>query len=194
MLDVRASILPAAGKISQTPPIGMADKVVLTIVIAVITSLVLLAGLRGGEGDQPTQTPAPTVSRIPSSSTPPPTLEPTPLPTPPATATASEVFSPLRFCTEQEFDQRIKRCTRSRQLFTGVVERLFVSWTPSKSYKGATFLKKWYLDGNWFLDSESRNEYAYLEVETRPSLKPGKYNVEVYVAGDLIQSGSFRIR
>ena len=100
----------------------------------------------------------------------------------------------LSFCAEHEFDQATKKCVTSKKLFIGIVKRLYVSWTPSESYKGSSFTKKWYIDDHLILIHESTSEYGYLEVVTLDSLKPGDYVVELYVTDVLIQNGTFQIR
>jgi hypothetical protein len=107
---------------------------------------------------------------------------------------APNTFSELSFCYEDELSRLSKKCTRHRTVFTGIVERLYATWTPSEKYRGASFLKKWYIDGNFIFESESTNEYAYIEVDTRTSLKPGKYTVDVYVDDTLVARGDFEIR
>lgn len=75
-----------------------------------------------------------------------------------------------------------------------MVPKIYISWTPSPALQGVTYLKKWYFNGEQFLDSESTNHYAWLEVDTRVSLKPGYYIVELYASGDLLQRNGFTIR
>lgn len=131
-------------------------------------------------------------------STPMPTSIPRPLPTPTSTSTATRgagrTTSALIFCTEADFDTTTQQCTRSQLLFTGMVPKIYISWTPSPALQGVTYLKKWYFNGEQFLDSESTNHYAWLEVDTRVSLKPGYYIVELYASGDLLQRNGFTIR
>ena len=63
----------------------------------------------------------------------------------------SQDFSPLIFCDPDEFNTSVGECKRYRTLFSGVVESVYVSWTPPASYKGSEFTRKWYLDGLHFL-------------------------------------------
>ena len=117
-----------------------------------------------------------------------------PAPAPTKARVLPSTFSSLSFCYEREFNQLSKKCTRHRDIFTGTVERLYVSWTPNAKHDGASFLEKWYFNGHFIFDSESSNEYAYIEVDTRESLKPGEYMVDVYVGETLVARGSFEIR
>lgn len=103
-------------------------------------------------------------------------------------------FGQLVFCYENEFQQKNKQCISSRNEFSGVIRILYVSWTPSLEKKGALFKRIWYLDGIVFLTSENHNEYAYLSVDKRNSLKLGNYTVQLYVDGVMVQQGSFTIR
>lgn len=149
---------------------------------------------------------SPTPTHIPPTvtSTPlPPTATPLPTntPQPPNTPTLapqednSKTFGPLRFCREEDFDQVTKRCTKSQNVFTGQVKIVYVSWEPSSDKKGSLFKRKWYLDDDEpFLITENANEYAYLAVNTRESLKPGSYLVELYIGDELVQTGQFVIK
>jgi hypothetical protein len=112
----------------------------------------------------------------------------------PSSVSGADRFSALSFCYENELTKLSKKCARRRTVFTGTVERLYATWFPSAEYRGATFLKKWYIDGNFIFESESANAYAYIEVDTRDSLKPGKYLLELYVDDTLVAQGNFEIR
>lgn len=107
---------------------------------------------------------------------------------------ASSDFSPLIFCYAEEFDEIAGACTRYRTQFSGVVKSVYVSWKPSAAYRGAEFTKVWYLDGQQFLVSSSKNEFGYIEVDTRGSLKPGQYQLDLFANGVLVQQAIFTIR
>ena len=106
----------------------------------------------------------------------------------------NEEFAPLTFCTENDFDFAKQVCTTSETVFTGIVKSVHLSWDPPNQYHGKLFKRVWYLDGNQFLVNENYSSYAYIEVATRNSLKPGKYLVELFVEEKLVQSGSFEIQ
>ena len=143
----------------------------------------------------PTETPTP--PQVQSTATPLPTNPPQPTMTPTLASEigVSQTFGSLRFCKEKDFDQTTKRCITSQNLFTGKVEIVYVSWEPSPDKVGSLFKRKWYLDDDKpFLVTENENEYAYLAVSTRESLKPGSYLVELYVGDELVQTGRFIIK
>jgi len=106
----------------------------------------------------------------------------------------STSFGELIFCSRDNFDSTKRSCLKSTKIFEGVVEILYLSWVPSEEYVGASFKRIWYIDGIEFLTRENNNEYAYLEVSQRKSLKPGQYTVKLYANGTLIQTGDFTIR
>jgi len=106
----------------------------------------------------------------------------------------SSSFGPLVFCDRDNFDSNQQSCLESKNTFEGVVEILYLSWVPSEEYMGASFKRIWYIDGIEFLTTENSNEYAYLEVRQRRSLKPGQYTVELFANGSLVQTGNFIIR
>ena len=120
--------------------------------------------------------------------------QPVPAPASTQRAGSTNVFSGLSFCYEREFSGLTKQCSQHHSVFTGIVEKLYVSWIPSTNYKGASFLKKWYIDGHFIFDSESTNEYGFIEIDQRSSLKPGKYLVDLYVGDTLVGRGDFEIR
>ena len=108
------------------------------------------------------------LSRITPTATP--SATPTPMPTLPSTPTAtSSTWGPLLFCYEGDFDQRSKRCTKPRRIFTGVVEIVYVSWEPLGGYENSKFTRVWSLDGVEFLTTGNHNAFAYLAVSTRNS-------------------------
>jgi CHAT domain-containing protein len=107
---------------------------------------------------------------------------------------SNEEFTPLTFCTENDFDLATQACTTSETVFRGTVKSVHLSWNPPNQYRGKLFTRVWYLDGNQFLANENYSNYAYIEVATRNSLKPGKYLVELFVEGKLVQSGNFEIQ
>ena len=104
-----------------------------------------------------------------------------------------EEFGPIVFCTPQEFDIERGQCLAATTVFRGLTPKLYASWTPSAPYVGAEFHKQWTLDGAQFLTSASRNLFGYLEVATRESLKPGAYNVDLFVDDERVQTGAFLI-
>lgn len=106
----------------------------------------------------------------------------------------SSSFGQLTFCTRKDFDIQDQECMTSTTLFTGVVEILYVSWKPPEAYKGKLFTRKWYIDGESFLERTTYDKYGYLETDQRTSLKPGRYWVELYIGDILVQEGGFIIQ
>jgi len=104
-----------------------------------------------------------------------------------------ENFGQLFFCSENEFDKNTNQCITSRNVFSGIVKIIYVSWVPPDIYVGKPFTRKWYLNGVFFLSNTTLDNYAYLEVSTRNSLAPGFYHVELYVDDKMVQSGNFTI-
>jgi hypothetical protein len=98
----------------------------------------------------------------------------------------------LTFCNESEFDSSESQCTVSRQVFSGVVKAVYVSWQTNNPSQN--FTRIWYLNGREIKRTTSQAISAKYEVETLNSLRKGNYKVDLYVGGQLIGNGTFTIQ
>lgn len=154
-------------------------------------------------------------SETPEPTTPPPVLEtpsgaqlPTPLPftptprptdTPPLpTETPAPGFGPLSFATE--VNAATKECIAPVTVFSAGVTKVYACFEYWGMWEGREYSSQWYRDGREILSDTFEVEGSRGTVNNSifytsgRTLDSGTYEVRYYIAGQLVQSGTFIIQ
>lgn len=112
----------------------------------------------------------------------------------PAPAAAAPAFGPITFASGQRNDQPVGAGTQ----FPSGTEEIYAFFDYSGMSNGLEWRQVWYVEGEVGLDSTdtwSAGEEGnyWISVNSRKGLPDGKYLLELYVEGELVQSGEFSI-
>ncbi len=82
-------------------------------------------------------------------------------------------------------------------VFSGVKE-VFAFFTGEKMTNGAVWSRKWYLDDELVAEKEAvwnggESEEMWVSIVAKERLPEGRYRLELFVEGELVQSGSFDV-
>ncbi|MCS6844292.1 MAG: trypsin-like peptidase domain-containing protein [Caldilineales bacterium] len=110
------------------------------------------------------------------------------------TASASPVFGPITFAAGQRNDQPVDPGTQ----FPSGIREVFAFFDYEGMADGVSWRQVWYVDGEVGLDSEDTWDGGeagsyWISVYTKNGLPDGQYLLELYVEGELVQSGEFAI-
>jgi len=186
--------------------IGCGGLLGLAVVAACIFGAVTLFG---GQEPTPTLTPTQVALEPTDTPTPVPTATDTPVPTPTGTATATPTPSPTATPTEAvpafEFIAFASDVTEDDvpvdpgTVFPANTTKVYAVFDYSGMQEGMTYDAYWYLDGEeelhkswqWSLDEEGT---SWVNIFNDDGLKPGDYELEIYVGDQLLLSGSFVVQ
>jgi serine/threonine protein kinase len=152
-------------------------------------------------------TASPTVTRTQTSTptpvnTPTPTAMPSKTPQPPTqtvTATAAQPwFGPISFCLQIDAQNR---CINPTAHLPAGTTKFYVSWEFRDVPYGAPFDRYWYHDGRllkkvadtWDSAWGSPTGVEYTYYHYAPGFASGEYRLDLYLYGELLQSGTVRI-
>jgi hypothetical protein len=118
-------------------------------------------------------------------------------------------FGVISVCLPAEVDRAARRCTTSHTTFTGMIDRVSISWPQRNISKGLRFRRVWYLNGEQDKEASSEydgtkfnpaasSEYTWYDYgaehpDAPDAFPAGAWAVELYIGDRLEQTARFSI-